>query len=373
MPACSIRIAIEELMRTFLISTLAVALTASIGGAAAADSLGTAGPLRLVGGAPCPAGLLAQMQGKCDPAPLDAKLDPHARSAAEVQRAIKLIALIRMDQARAALDAAIAAAPNNVAAYTLRARLAIPAALASATADADAGLLLAPHDSDLLATRTYLRASDDAVGAMHDADAAIAANPNNADAYWIRARLLRSDGQLAAAEADLTKALTIEPNDTQARVARAQMRLALNRPTDAAEDASAMLQQNPADLFARQVRAVARGKLGDLKGAVDDLTAILGKPGQPTNVTPSNPSFGDLYLQRAILFAKLDRPDDAMRDLDTVAAIGGQRAILRMQVYLRAHGYADLPIDGKRSTALDDAMKACFVQSVCWPGLTQRI
>lgn len=360
-------------MRTLLIGTLALAVSAMIGGAAAADSLGTAGPLRFVGGGACPAGLLAQIQGKCDPPPVDPALGPHGRAAAEVQRAIKLIALIRMDQAKAALDAAIAADPNNVAAFTLRARLAIPASLASAETDADAGLLLAPHDSDLLATRAYLRASDDAPGAMRDADAAIAANPNNADAYWIRARLLRSAGQLAAAEADLTKALTVEPNDTQARDARAQLRLALNRPTDAAADAGALLQQNPADLFALQVRAVARAKLGDLNGAVDDLTAILGKPGQPTNVTPTNPSFGDLYLQRAILFAKLDRPDDAIRDLNSIAAIGGQRAVLRMQVYLRAHGFADLPIDGKRSAALDGAMKACFVDNVCWAGLTQRI
>ena len=360
-------------MRTLLIGTLAVGVMTSMSGAVAQDSLGTAGPLRFVGGAPCPAGLLAQMHGKCDPPPVDPKLDPHARSAAEVKRAIALIGLIRMDQAGEAINAAIAADPNNVAAYTLRARLAIPTSLGSAEADVNAGLLLAPHDSDLLATRAYLRGSRDVEGAIRDADAAIATNPNNADAYWIRSRLLRSVGKLAAAEADLTKALTVEPYDTQARTARAQMRLALDRPTDAAADASALLEQNSADLSARQVRAVARAKLGDLQGAADDLTAILGKPGQPTNVMPSNPSFGDLYLQRAILFAKLDRPDDAMRDLDTVAAIGGQRAILRMQVYLRAHGYADLPIDGKRSTALDNAMKACFVQNACWPGLTQRI
>jgi tetratricopeptide (TPR) repeat protein len=360
-------------MRTLLIGTLAVAVITSIGGALAQDSLGTAGPLRVVGGAPCPAGLLAQMHGKCDPPPVDPKLDPHARSAAEVQRAIKLIALIRMEQAGDALDAAIAADPKNVAAYKLRARMAIPASLGSAEVDVNAGLLLTPDDSDLLATRAYLRGSDDVASAMHDADAAIAANPNNADAYWIRARLLRNLGKLPAAEADLTSALTVEPSDTQARVARAQLRLTLNRPTDAANDASALLQQNPADLFARQVRAVARGKLGDLQGAIDDLTEILGKPGLPTNVTPSNQSFGELYLQRAILFASVGHPDDAMHDLETVAAIGGPRAILRMQVYLRAHGFADLPIDGKRSAALDNAMKACFVKNVCWPGLTQRI
>lgn len=359
-------------MRTLLLGALALIMFTSNGGAAE-NSLGTAGPLRFVANAPCPGGMLAQIQGKCDPPPVDPKLDPHARSAAEVQRAYQLIALIRMDQAKAALDAAITADPNNVAAYKLRARLAIPTALTAAETDVNAGLMLAPNDADLLATRAYLRGSKYVPGALRDADAAIAADPRDADAYWIRAGLLRSAGKLAAAEADLTSALNIDPHDMRLRLARAQLRLALNRPADAAADASAVLQQNPADMFARQVRAVVRGKLGDLQGAVDDLTAILGAPGQVANVTPANPSFGELYVQRAILLALLHRPDDAMRDLDTVAAIGGQRAVLRMQVYLRAHGYADLPIDGKRSAALDSAMKSCFVDNVCWPGLTQRI
>jgi tetratricopeptide (TPR) repeat protein len=361
-------------MRVSLLSAVSVALLTGLGSAVAANSLGTAGPFRMVGTETCPAGFLAQLQGRCDPPPVDPKLAPPLRSAAEVQRALKLISLARMDQAKSALDAAIAADASNVAAYKLRARLAIPASLGSAEADVNAGLLLVPNDSDLLATRALLRkANQDKAGALRDANAAVAANPDNADAYWIRAQIFRDLGQLEVAEADLTKAVTIEPGDTRARMLRGQLRLALNRSKDAAADASAVLQQNPGQIFARQVRAVARGKLGDFAGAIDDLTAILGKPGQPTNITPSDPTFGDLYMQRAILFAAVGRPDDAMRDLDSVVAIGGQRAILRMQVYLRAHGFAGLTIDGKRSAAFDDAMRACFVENVCWQGLTQQI
>jgi tetratricopeptide (TPR) repeat protein len=361
-------------MRILLLSAIPIALLIGFDGAAAANSLGTAGPFRMVGTATCPAGLLAQLQGQCDPPPADPKLAAQPRAAAEVQRALKLIALARMDQAKSALDAAIAADPNNVAAYKLRARLAIPASLGSAEADVNAGLLLAPNDSDLLATRALLhRRYRDKTGALRDANAAVVANPDNADAYWIRAQILRDLGELAAAETDLTKAVTVEPGDTQALILRAQIRLALNRSQDAIDDASVVLQRNSADIFARQVRAVARGRLGDLVGAIDDLTAMLGKPGQPTNVTPSQPSFGDLYLQRAVLFAAMGRPDDAMRDLDSIVSIGGLRAILRMEVYLRAHGFADIPVDGKRSEAFDDAMKACFVANVCWQGLGQQI
>jgi tetratricopeptide (TPR) repeat protein len=361
-------------MRVLLLRVVSLLLLSGLGSAAAANSLGTAGPIRTAGTETCPAGFLAQLHGKCDPPPVDSKLAPQPRSAAEVQRALKLIALARMDQAKSALDAAIATDPNNVTAYKLRARLAIPTSLGSAEVDVNAGLLLAPNDSDLLATRALLRRHhQDKTGAMRDANAAVAANPDSADAYWIRAQILRDLGQFEAAEADLTKAVTIEPGDTLARMSRAQLRLSLGQSKAAADDASAVLQQNPADIFARQVRAVARGRLGDFAGAIDDYTAILGKPGQPTNVTPVQPAFSDLYLQRAILFAAIGRPDDAKRDLDTVVAIGGQRAILRMQVYLRAHGFADLPIDGRRTAAFDDAMKACFVANVCWRGLRQQI
>lgn len=82
--------------------------------------------------------------------------------------------------------------------------------------------------------------------------------------------------------------------------------------------------------------------------------------------------FGDLYLQRAILLVEIGRTDDAMRDLDSIGAIGGPRAVLRLQVYLRGHGFSDVPIDGKRSQILDDAIKACFVNKACGRGLTQR-
>jgi hypothetical protein len=103
------------------------------------------------------------------------------------------------------------------------------------------------------------------------------------------------------------------------------------------------------------------------------MTAILGKPGQPTNLMPGRPAFSELYVRRAILLARVGRPDDAMRDIDSVVAIGSQRPILRMQAYLRAHGFAGLRIDGKRSAALDDALKACYIDNVCWPGLPQQI
>jgi tetratricopeptide (TPR) repeat protein len=349
-----------------------------LGPAVADGSLGTAGPFRSVGGGRCDAGLVAQFKGECDPPPVDANLPADQRSQAEVERAFKLISLARMAEARKSVDAAIGADPRNVAAYKLRARLAIPDSFVSAEADVNAGLLLAPADSDLLATRALLlRNEQDADDksterALRFANDAIKANPENADAFWIRAQILRDLGQIGAAETDLSQALALDPSNMRARVLRAQIRMAVGRVKDAAEDASTVLDQNPADISARQLRAVARMALAELPGAIDDLNAILGEPGQVANVAPSGAMFGDFYLQRAILLVAAGRVDDAMRDLDSLAAIGGPSAVLRLQVCLRGHGFPDVPIDGKRSEIFDDAIKACFIDSACGHGLTSR-
>jgi tetratricopeptide (TPR) repeat protein len=365
-------------MRILASFAIVVACLAPLCPAAADGSLGTAGPFRTIGGATCAAGYIAQMQGKCDPPPVDQSLSPAARSQAEVERALKLIALMRLVQAKQALDAAIALDPRNIAAYKLRARMAIPGSLASAEVDVNAGLLLAPSDSDLLATRALLLRDHQDTDctcmqrAKRDADDAIKANPKNADAFWIRAQIFRDLGKMDAAEADLSQSLVLEPDHTRARMLRAQIRMMMDRAKEAADDASVVLEQNPADISALQLRAVVRAQFGDLAGAVDDLGAILGEPGKVTNITPAAAMFGDLYLQRAILLVTVGRPDDAMRDLDTIAAIGGPQALLRLQVYLRGHGFPDVAIDGKRSESFDDAIKACFVDKACGRGLVRR-
>lgn len=352
---------------------VAFVLFCAIGPAVANESLGTAGPFRMVGGGKCDVGLVAQLQGQCDPPPIDPRLSAERRSQAEVERALELISLIRMDQAKKSLDAAIAADPRNAKAYKLRARMAIPGSPASAEADVNAGLLLAPSDSDLLATRAFLSLGrKDMYDAIHAANDAVAAKPDSADALWIRARVLNETDKPADAEADLGRALTVAPDHGPARFLRAQIRMAMDQVEEAAADASVLLDQNPADISARQLRAVARTRLGDLIGAIEDLSAILGEPGKPVNINPAIARMGELYLQRAILLVAAGRKDDGMEDLDTITKMGGPPALLRMQVYLRSHGFPDVPIDGKRSQLFDDAIKACFIDKACGRGLTKR-
>src|SRR5262249_60022067 len=97
-----------------------------------------------------------QTQDACDPHAVNASLPAPQRSRAHMERAVTLVSLLRMEQAKRAANEAVAADPKNAAAWLLRARLALPEDPAAAEADVNAGLLLAPGDSNLLATRAYL-------------------------------------------------------------------------------------------------------------------------------------------------------------------------------------------------------------------------
>jgi tetratricopeptide (TPR) repeat protein len=338
----------------------------------AGDPIGTSGPFRSSAWARCDAGVVAQFNGACDPAPVDPTLPATRQSLAHVERALTLISLGRVEQARESLDAAVRADSRNVTALKLRARIAIPGN-GEAEHYVNAGLLLDPNDSDLLALRAMFLQDGDLATALREAGRAIRSNPNNADALWIRARMLLKAKKLADAETDLTMALALESDYYRARHLRAAVRLHLNRFKDAFDDASRALEQHPTDTSALQVRALARAGLGDFSGLVADLTIVLGEPGQPINADPAMAVFNGLYIQRAMALVRLGRQREGMQDIETVAKLGGSRAILRMQVYLRSNGFPDVPIDGKRSELFDDAMRACFIDQACGRGIAERV
>jgi tetratricopeptide (TPR) repeat protein len=361
----------QDLQKWFAAVTLV--LSTGLAPALARDQLGTAGTLRSMGWAPCDQGIPAQFRGACDPAPVDPSLPAVARSNAEVERALKLISIVRLEQAREALDSAARIDPKNLNALKLRARLALTEGRADAEANVNAALLIAPGDSDLLATRAEIlfnrRELEDA---LRDATEALYVNLRNADAFWIRARILTELDRLEAAENDLTRALAIEPDYTRALALRGEVRLRMTRFAEAVEDASLVLAQSPHNLPALQLRTMARTALGKYDDAIEDLTVVLGRPGEPTTAAPAFNVFNEMYVTRAILLVRVGRDQEALKDLDTIARLGGIRAILRMQVYLRNNGFPDLALDGKRSQSFDDALKACFVNEACGRGINQR-
>jgi tetratricopeptide (TPR) repeat protein len=322
----------------------------------------------------CDAGPIAQFEGVCDPPDVNTALPATGQARAHVARALTLISLGRIPQARQSLDAAVKLDPRNLAAFKLRARSQIPGNATAAEADVNAGLALDPSDSDLLAMRAlFLHARSDLRGAIREASLAIRNNPRNADALWIRAGIFLHTNDLNGAESDLTNALQIEPDYLRARQLRGEVRMRLNRYADALDDADRVAKQRPGDPFVLQLRATARAALGDLKGLVSDLTTVLGEPGQPINADPALAMFNGLYVQRAIALVRLGRHAEATQDIATVTLFGGQKAILRMQIYLRANGFPNVPITGKRSDLFDDAMKACFIDQACGRGIAERI
>ncbi len=341
---------------------------AGAGPALAADRLGTAGPFRSVGWADCGANYADQMQGACDPPAVDPSLPPAPQSDAHIERAIRLLSLLRMEQARSAIEQAVTTDPRNAAALLLRARFALPGNLTAAEADLNAGLLLSPADSNLLATRAYVLTHVQLPEALRDANAAVRANSRNVDARWIRSRILAELGQLEAADDDLSHALQVEPDEVQARQARAWLRLEMSRYSEAIEDATAILAQRPSSM-ALQVRAVARMAIGENEAAIEDFTRILGEPGKPMTAHPSMPMFRRLFLQRAVLLTRAGRKQDAMRDLDAVVQLGGPSALVAIQLHLRKNGFPDIPLDGRRSQLLDDAAQACFIDEACGRGI----
>jgi tetratricopeptide (TPR) repeat protein len=323
--------------------------------------------------AQCRAGAIEQFRGACDPAPVDSQLSAAQQSRSHMVRARVLLSFGRVPQARDAVDAAIKLDPSNVAAFKLRARFEMPGDRTIAEANVNAGLALSPSDSDLLAMRATLLQDGNPKGALPDADQAVRNSPRNADALWIRARILLANNDFEDAEKDLTRALDVEPDYSRARHLRGSVRIHLERYADALDDANRAIAQDPGDVSALQLRAMARAALGDLPGVVSDLTAVLGEPGQPLNADPSLAMFNGLYIQRAMALVRLGRHADGMQDVATVTKLGGQKAILRMQIYLRSNGFPDVQLNGNRSELFDDAMKACFVDQACGRGIAERI
>jgi tetratricopeptide (TPR) repeat protein len=353
---------------------LVVAVFAALLSAApglAADPFGTAGSFRQSGWAHCDA-MQEWMNGACDPAPVDATLEPKARAQAHVERGKQLVAIARMGPAQQAANAAVEADPTSIAALTFRGRLELSLLHHDLAEQAlNAGLLIDPRDPALLATRAeLLLGKGEKQLALEDISRALEIKPGVFDALWIKARIYRALGQLDRAEEDLGRALEIEPDDRHARVMRSQVRLHMGKFEGAVEDTSRVLEQH-SDGSAIEVRAIANTALGRHARALDDLTLLLGAPGEPT-LAPTTRHYHGLLVQRAILLARLGRKDEIAKDIETLVNMGGQRGLLRMQVHLRKSGFRDVPLDGKRTPLFDDALIACLVNQACANGLSQR-
>ncbi len=146
---------------------------------------------------------------------------------------------------------------------------------------------------------------------------------------------------------------------------RAGLQLSRGDFTTAALDADAVIAAEPGNTQAILLRAKAREGLGDDVGAVAAYSAILDGPN--ARIAMAVPQFQDARLARARLNAKLNHTAEAGRDITTLIDNGGQKQILRLQLFLRSNGFPNIAITGARSTSFDTALMACFADQVCGP------
>ena len=323
---------------------------------AAANDVGSSGSFRMMGGATCDADGLAKHQGACDPPSLDtAGLSAPALTSARVERARKLIALLRLDAAKEELGKAIAAAPAAVEALHLRARLRLSMRdLKGAEQDLDAALKADPGNAPVRSSLAYLHLQMRRwPEALREIDIALAAMPDDPDARWIRASTLIAVGQRDKAEQDLDIALR-DPGNIRARETRAVLHLRENRLEAAVADADRVQAARPGDPTTLNLRAVANLAVGKTDEALADLAKLIGPPGGPYQMPPQYQDFGKLTYQRAMLLASVGRRDEAMKDVAYVLDKGGIRAVLRLQIFLRHNGMPDVV---RRRTALTPARR----------------
>jgi tetratricopeptide (TPR) repeat protein len=313
--------------------------------------------------------MLQQMQqGVCDPPAVDTSVPADQQVAAHIARAKQLISFLRMSQARDALDSAHKLDPTNVEVLKFRARLAATM-LDHRTAldDVNAALAIAPKDADLLATRAELRwGNNEFAPALLDAMAAVESDPRDVDARYIKARILMQEDRLRDAVLELDQAIKLEPDFAPTVVLRAQLHWRLKDYNAAIADADQALKLQPGQYSAQEVRALSDFELGKSSDVVADVAAMFGEPGEKRHPPPVTADHQKLMLRRLISLIRLNREAEAQADLDTILNSGQIRSILRLQLLLRRNGFPNTPLDGKRSTDLEDALRACFKWSACW-------
>ena len=131
-------------------------------------------------------------------------------------------------------------------------------------------------------------------------------NPNDVPALQKRARAYTKKRQHEPALADFTKAIQLKPADATLHVLRGQAYHNLRRYEDALRDYDEAIRLEPNMSAARNGRANTNRALKRYEAALTDFDELI----------RSNPKFVAGYFNRALVLIDLNKPDDAMRDLN---------------------------------------------------------
>ena len=106
-------------------------------------------------------------------------------------------------------------------------------------------------------------------------------------------------------------------------------------------------------------------KLGQESIAIADLTLAL------ENAPPNEQTH--LLFKRAVLYQRQGKEQLAGEDFSKALGSGDRQAILRMQVYLRNQGFAEVEINGMTSSGLLKSISTCLAAVKCAAGLGKPI
>ena len=276
------------------------------------------------------------------------------------RRAALLLDAGQVDEARADLDQAQKLDPGNADALALRAIIAV--ALNDPAAALDNGrqaVERAPQSSSARLALSYAQQSSfDLEGARRTMEAAVAADPGNA-AAWARIAELRLmlDDLGGAADAS-ERAESLAPNLARVQIVRGFTLLARLNLSDAAaafERARDIEYGNPLAHLGNGLVKIRRGHLSegrnDLELAVaqspDDalLRSYLGKAyfdekregaaeGQFDLAKTLDPRDPTAFFYGAIQQQTLNRPVEALQDLQQAIELNGNRAVYRSRLLL---------------------------------------
>ncbi|HSD29706.1 MAG TPA: FecR domain-containing protein, partial [Vicinamibacteria bacterium] len=275
-------------------------------------------------------------------------------------RASLLLAVGRADEARPAIERALALAPGHAPALALRSTVAVAQnARADAVRLANEAVASDPASAAARVAQSYARqAAFDLAGARESLEAAARLDPNSG---LVRARLAElwlADGRVDRALREAEEAVRLEPGLSRTHSVLGFVRLArleVGPATAAFEQAIALDSAAP---LPRLGLGLARIRRGDLRGGRQDLEiaasldpahslirSYLGKAyyeerrpklavGQYERAEALDPMDPTARFYQAILEQSVNRPVDALRSLQRSIELNDNRGVYRSRLML---------------------------------------
>lgn len=289
----------------------------------------------------------------------DARHDPSSPAAVW----LRVADLDRAGLHRKALEALLSVQPERGGSWVYWRAVADHRAAVGDWPGADAAyttaLAVAPRaDADLLARRAAARLMlKDHHGAAADAASAARLAPDDPRIARDRALALSALGELHAALAELDRAELLEPRHTRVCFIRERVLAAAGRPEQARHWRDEGLRREPGDAPSCVARGLARWNHGDPQAALADfqralqfdpdsreaaqnlaslLSETLGQNARALQILDQlvrrHPEYVPALAGRAVLLARLGRPDDARAQARRVLELAEREPFIRYQM-----------------------------------------